>query len=106
MIFNVSLLLVVLSVAWADIHFLLAVFRAGHWWDVIPLIGMEIVTYCLGWFFAKAWEVRDLGRIHNLFINLGTLLRLAKGHPRGQEFLSRLTLPPEEFKRELRPNVR
>lgn len=95
--------LVTVSILWTNLHFLLAIFRAGQWWDVIPLIGMGLVTYGFWWCVVKVWRARDqMGHISNAFFNLSTLSSMAKDSPRGREIMERLMLPPEEFKRQLR----
>lgn len=103
MIFGVGLILVVWSILWADIHFVLAVFRAGEWWDVIPLIGMGILSYWTGWVLTKVWQIPEQReRVRNALSNLVTLLKIVQEQPRGNEVIDRLTLPPGEFDRQLR----
>jgi hypothetical protein len=103
MIFGVGLILVLGSILWADIHFVLAVFRAGQWWDVIPLIGMGVLSYWTGWVLAKVWQMPEpMERMRNALSNLATLLRFAPEQPRGNEVIDRLTLPPDAFDRQLR----
>ena len=103
MIFGVGLILVVWSILWADIHFVLAVFRAGEWWDVIPLIGMGILSYWTGWVLTKVWQIPEQWeRVRNALSNLVTLLKIVQEQPRGNKVIDRLTLPPGEFDRQLR----
>lgn len=102
----IAVALAVLAIVWADVHFVLAIFRARQWWDIIPLIGMGIITYSLWWFASKVWPVREqLQSISNVFANLATLLRVMQRHPRGKEFIERMTLPPDEFERQLNQSM-
>jgi hypothetical protein len=85
----VTTLLVVITVVWADVHFLLAVFRAGRWWDVIPLIGMGIISYGMIWFARRVWHIRDqLDLFSNLLHNIATVMSAAETHPRGYQFIA------------------
>lgn len=104
--FNVATILVLISVVWADIHFLLAVFRAGHWWDIIPLVGMLILTYTIVWIIRKLVGVREhLDDFRNAMANIATVFEIAVGHPQGERFLQRMTQRPETFEREFRASM-
>jgi len=101
LIFNIALILVPLSVAWSVVHFALATIDQS-WWDIIPLIGMIIIAYGLVWFFRVVHKHRDvLPQIFNLFHNIATMLRFAEATGR-VDFYERMTLPPDEFERQLR----
>jgi hypothetical protein len=101
--FNIATILALIAVPWADIHFLLAVFRAHQWWDVIPLAGMLILTCALGWIIHKLWTLRDqLPAFRNALANIATVFQIAEGHPQGERFYQRITQSPEVFEREFR----
>jgi hypothetical protein len=96
----VGLILAVVAILWADIHFLLAVFRVRLLRDIIPLIGMGITTFAMVWCFIKMWQYRHgWSPLNNLLANLRTLLR--RRDARSDALVDRLTLPPAEFERKL-----
>jgi ABC-type microcin C transport system permease subunit YejB len=106
MMFNAAIILAVVSVPWTVVHFLLAVFRAGRWWDIIPLVGMLILAYALMWVVRKIWTLREhLAAFQNAIDNIATVFKIARYHPQGQKFIDRMTQPPTVFEREFRASM-